>query len=367
MKKPILTLFAASCTTVLPMFAASAQTQASSKPMGYVTYEALGNSDTWLSLPNHRKQAFVGKAASVTGTNEIVVQGMPSWTANQFVQDLTDNGGVPTQPDTYYVLIGGGNLEGRHYEVTGNSVDSLTIDVGVETITGAGNVENGTPIQLIPYWTLDTVFENGEGVHTKTNAFGANPSEVLLYDTSSMFYPGINPPKEKTFFRFNADWRRVGVAGNFNHMPLEKDMPLILRHNIAAPTEVVNMGTVPTTDFRTVLQTLASNQQQDNPIALSIPVPVTLTGSNLQNSGFEHSSGFVRKDELLVIHHTAALQNRPATDTYYFQSGTWRKNGAAGDFGNTPVFTLDTSVLIRRAANPIGSVIWHMPRPYPID
>jgi uncharacterized protein (TIGR02597 family) len=289
--------------------------------------------------------------------------------ANQFVQDLTDNGGMPTQPDTFYVLIGGGNFEGRHFEVTANSANSLTVDIGVETITGAGNVENGTPVQLIPYWTLDTVFENGEGVHTKTSAFAPNPSEVLLYDTNSAFYPGINPPKEKTFFRLNTQWRRVGFgAQTFNHMPLDKDMPLVLRHNTSDATEVVNMGTVPTTDFRTVLQTLAANQQQDNPIALSIPVPVTLDGSNLQNSGFEHSAGFTRKDELLVINHTAALQNRPATETYYFQ-GTWRKVGqGATDFGNTAVFTLDTSVLIRRAANPVvSSVIWHMPRPYPID
>ena len=116
------------------------------------------------------------------------------------------------------------------------------------------------------------------------------------------------------------------------------------------------------------MQTLLNQTKQDNPVALNFPVPVTLAGSNLQNSGFEHSFGFTRRDELLVVHHTApALKNRPATDTYYY-NGYWRKNGAgAANFDAQEVFTLDTSVIIRRATNPIGSVIWKMARPYPID
>ncbi|MFT5855877.1 MAG: hypothetical protein ACI8XO_003129 [Verrucomicrobiales bacterium] len=352
------------------MSSASAQTQASSKPMGYVTYTALGNSDTWLSLPVHRKQSFVGKVDSLNGTNEIVVQGAPNWTANQFVQDLTDDGlGDPIQPDTYYVLIASGtNFEGRSYEVTANSANSLTIDVGGETISGAGNVENGTAVQLVPFWTLDTVFLNGDGVHTKTSAFGSNPSEVLLYDPSSIFYKGINPPKEETYFRLNTQWRRVGAGSStFNHKPLARDMPLVLRHNISTATEVVNLGIVPTTAYTTVLQTLLNQTKQDNPVALNIPVPVTLAGSNLQNSGFEHSAGFSRRDELLVVHHTVADKNRPATDTYYYNN-YWRKNGSGSDnFNDELVFTLDTSVIIRRATNPIGSVVWKMPRPYPVD
>ena len=59
---------------------------ASTVPLGYVTYTALGESDTFVSLPVHRKEAFIGKVDTLSPASDIItVQGAPGWTANQFV------------------------------------------------------------------------------------------------------------------------------------------------------------------------------------------------------------------------------------------------------------------------------------------
>ena len=135
MKQSFLFLAAASCTTLASMLAASAQTptQASSKPMGYVTYTAKGNSDTRIGAPVHRKAAFVGKVGSVTG-NVITVDGVsPGWAADSFTDPTL---ATPPASELYFVLIGSGgtgNMDGRQFEITSNGSNTLTLDLAGET------------------------------------------------------------------------------------------------------------------------------------------------------------------------------------------------------------------------------------------
>jgi uncharacterized protein (TIGR02597 family) len=112
----------------------------------------------------------------------------------------------------------------------------------------------------------------------------------------------------------------------------------------------------------TPLQTLSSGQQ-DNPIAIFRPIPISLNNSNLIASGGFVTSNLVgpRADELLVFDNAAAALNKSPAAIYFYRNGAWRKAGAAAteDFGNTEIFGPGNGVLVRKASTTTGaSAIW---------
>ena len=83
-------------------------------------------------------------------------------------------------------------------EVTANGGNTLTIDPAGETLSGV--IVNGTSIKLIPFWTLDTLFPAGDGVHASQN-FGTLNSEILTpqmtHDEAvSRFTGGLAPSSD---------------------------------------------------------------------------------------------------------------------------------------------------------------------------
>ena len=115
----------------------------------------LGNSDTLVSMPVYRPAAALCSVVSSSG-NSIEVSGAGSWGANQWLY------AAGTQPNTYYVLILSGALEGGNFTITGNGASSLLVDTSVSPLTG---LSAGDALAIIPYWTLATMFTGGEGVH----------------------------------------------------------------------------------------------------------------------------------------------------------------------------------------------------------
>ena len=228
MKKTV--LFSAACagTILVSMLGATAQTQAHSKPMGYTTWTAKGNSDTRIGAAVHRKAEFVGKVDTLVGDTITVDGTSPGWTADEFTDPAYDPVAAPNTPptkDLYYVLIASGAKEGRYYEVTSNGANTLTIDPAGDTL--APDVANGTSIKLIPFWTLDSMFPAGEGVHP-SQTFGILNSSIL---TPSTMTAGTNLSNSATYFYYdgslggsfsNAQWQKVGASplANFGKHPL---------------------------------------------------------------------------------------------------------------------------------------------------
>ncbi|MEZ5385125.1 MAG: TIGR02597 family protein [Prosthecobacter sp.] len=113
------------------LLAPLARAQVYSSIVGFNTITALGNSDTRFSVPLHRPSVYQGLVQSVS-SNSITVQGLPDWTANQFVYS------AGSQTNTYYVSVGSGNKEGMYYTITANSEDSGIADTSFVTIDTAG-------------------------------------------------------------------------------------------------------------------------------------------------------------------------------------------------------------------------------------
>lgn len=380
MKQSFLFLAAASCTTLASMLAASAQTptQASSKPMGYVTYTAKGNSDTRIGAPVHRKAAFVGKVGSVTG-NVITVDGVdPGWAADSFTDPTL---ATPPASELYFVLIGSGgtgNMDGRHFEIIANGSNTLTLDLVGET-TFDTDVTAGTAIKVIPYWTLDTLFPGGKGVHASQN-FGTPKTEILIPSTMTA---GINLSNTDTFFYYdgsiasfpNPQWARFGSgAANYGTQPLAPDVQVIVRHNIGGDTEIVPIGDVYTTPYRSLVNVISTGVDQDNAVFLNVPVDVSLIDSNLFQSGaFAGNTTFNAglSDALLVYDNTVVSQNKSNAKTYFYYSGAlgsgpgWRLAGGGDPIRNADiVFSLDSQVIIRKKGGSAGSQVWNMTPSY---
>lgn len=377
MKKLPITLLAALAMAT----ATHAQTTVSSDPVGFNTITALGNSDTRFSLPLHRASAYQGAVASVAG-NVLTVQGTPGWTANQFVYS------AGTQSNTYYVEITSGSKAGMFYTVLGNSSDSgttntstLTLDLNGDTTFTPSSVQAGNTLKIIPYWTLGTLFPNGQGITGTGSIFGTGAAtKVLVTDASAI---GTNLGATQTYYFYTGassngpGWRKIGggLSTIKNDDYLLPDTHVLIRQDGGAgDTKITVAGAVPVSGRSVVLGTYAQSTDQDNYAGVDIPIPMTLAQSGLATSAFLPSNIFgTTGDQVLVFDDSVVGMNKGASATYYYFNGTtyngpgWRKigGGFTNIFDNTAVFQPGSGVIIRkRSTGTPSSVVWNLPLPY---
>ena len=163
-------------------FAASA-----GEPIGFKSLRCLGTSDTIVSLPLTQPIAYTGSgtvATLVAGESAKITFGGTPFAAAQFVH------AAGTQPNTYFALIVSGARNGAFFTVTGNDTNSITLDLNGDDLSTNATAN----VQIVPYWTLGTVFPAG-------GALNANTS-ILLPDVTGT---GIDrPPKGTYVFDSNA-------------------------------------------------------------------------------------------------------------------------------------------------------------------
>ncbi|MEO6567318.1 MAG: TIGR02597 family protein [Opitutaceae bacterium] len=329
-----------------------------SEPVGFSSVSLLPASDTFVAVTFLRPTVFAGRISSVTG-NSLAVEGAATWSAGQFVY------AAGSQPNTYFILIGSGPSEGGTFMVTGNGANTITVDLAGGSLNG---VAAGDAIRVVPYWTLGTLFPAASaGVSfTPTSDVASLQTVVSLFAPPSV---GINPEPTATFFFFSGAWRQSGQSPSLNW-----DDHVVGLHT---PMKVRNAvgGGVLVTAGAVVMQKLAlpirtqTGGQQDNPIALTRPVPVTLNDSGLAASGafIASATALSRADLLMVTDNTVQGINKAASAIYIYQNSAWRKLGQPlnQDFGADVVFDSAKSVSIRSAPSSDGaSRFWINPANY---
>lgn len=374
------------------------------EPVGFVTVELAGNSDSYVYIPFKRPPAFVGAAASLTNNgvydvgepftdnnpangvrdaaeaftdtnNVITLAGTPGFTANQFVYSA----GV--QSNRYYVFLKAGTRIGMYYTVVSNGTNSVTVDLAGDDLTAANAITTDTTLEVIPYHTLGTVFPSGAGVHPSVNhSFASRQTELYLPDVTTA---GKNLALTVSYYYYSGGlgagngWRKAGVAGTLaNDDVLPVDSFFVVRHNIATATNVTFTGSVQMSQLTTPISVLAGSVDQDNAVALPFAVEMTLADLKLVESGAfvgspDHSFGN-RKDELHVWDNTVTGKNKAANEIYYYYTGTlgagqgWRKAGAAGTLANSTVVSgPNRGFLIRKKASASpATVLWTVKPPY---
>lgn len=316
-----------------------AQTTSSTPPIGFIRKDCPANSDTRVSIPLERQAAYVGPVQGAS-SNVITVQGSPGWTTDEF------KFAAGSQDETYYVLVLSGTNAGRNYNVTSNSANALTVDVGTDSLD---TISNGDRIKVLPHWTLTAAFPSGSGVDPSANVL-QRKTELLVQDDKKV---GINHSSVETYYYTQASsWQGLS-SGAADAAIFPPHKALIVRNSDVA-TSPVFVGVVPSATQTLALRIPAgdSSNQQDNPVSLLRPVPVKLNESGLDDTVFRPSLlPISRTDEILVFDDTDEAVNKSSKYTYYKFAGKWRRLDKEPDYdaGEEEIFTPGTGVIIRKS------------------
>ena len=334
------------------MHGLQAMAEIASDPAGFCKLTFLGNSDTIISMPFSRPTAASVTVSSISN-NVVEVRGTPNWTADQFVY------AAGIQSNTHYLRFESGAKEGRYYSITANGTNTLVLDLGGDSLAG---VAYNDRLVVVPYWTLASIFRNGNGIHASSSPEDRR-TEVLTPDFDG---DGINLNAVKTYYFENGFWKQVGMgSANKNDDPFLPNCYLIVRHNIATNTTLNAMGAVIVSKIGLPLKTLTT-VKQDNFVGLARPVPISLRDSELISSGAFSSSATPggRTDELLTFDNTATNHNKSAFATYYHWNGAWRRVGSGATvMDDNQIFIPGTGVIIRKGTNSV-SPLWVNPVTY---
>lgn len=336
-------------------------------PVGYMRYVFQGASDTSMSLPLHRPTEYAG-AVNQVGSNWIAVSpAQGGWTNNYWAHGVTSNAN-----NTYYAMFTTGALEGAWFQITGNNSNTLFLDTaGFASLPGAG-VAVSNSFEVIPFWTLGTVFPGGTGIVASSDPFTAQ-TIVLLTDQESA---GVNLSAPALFFYFDgtggfpeAGWYPVGnpFAAKADNDPLPPDSFFIVRSPATQTTNFVT-GAVAMNNFRTAIGNIANGVQQDNFVGFGFPIDTALADCGLQNSpGFQQSPDpFSPVDILMLYNQDAAGVNKSVAQLFFYHDGTsgffpagWYKVGDPfSGSQDSVVIRAGVGVIVRKAPAAAGAAAW---------
>lgn len=370
-------------------------------PIGFVTVNLAGNSDSYVYIPFKRSPEFAGMASglSANGTydagepftdgnsngawdngemfadtnNVIALSGTPALTANQFIYVAV------TQPKRYYVFLKTGTRAGMYYTVVSNADASLTVDTAGDDLSTA--IDSTTTLEVIPYDTFDSIFPGGAGVNpSSSHSIAVRQSEVLIPNHSSA---GTDLASSISYYYYSGvsgagpGWRKAGVSAVVaNDDVLMPDTFFVVRHNVAADTAITFTGTVQMSQLTTPIGTITNSLDQDNAVALPFATQVTLAQLKLFESGaFAGSSSHsiaLRQDQVLVWDNSDIGKNKAAGTSYYYYTGAsglgpgWRKSGVTGTIANDDVVIGPTKgIVIRKKSNGSpATALWSVKPPY---
>ncbi|QYM77607.1 TIGR02597 family protein [Horticoccus luteus] len=285
-----------------------------SDPVGALQLTLRGGSDTMVSLPLHRPALVETTTASRSGAQLTLAADLPSLPA-----------------EGAFALVMTGPLEGAVLPITASSARTLTVEPGAfdlsilatDAVDGAGA---GSVVAVIPYWTLDTVFPLGAGITVSPSRLVAR-SQVLLFDSTRT---GTNQAASDVYFYFSGNGTYVAGWYRFGDMTklcgttrLPPGRSFIVRQPAGSDGSLLVTGAVQMAAYRVPLATLAAGVDQDNAVALPVPVTLTLDASALHESGaFAASpSRLVATDQLLVFDNTTPGINKSATAVYFYFAG----------------------------------------------
>jgi len=339
----------------LSTLASLAAQSAVSTPVGYNTVVCPSNSDTVCSVP-FSETSFTGTTGAPVdnsdGTHELVLSSDPSLVA-----------GIETP---YYITFIGGTHDGEYYEIT-DKTQGATITVDDRDMD-LSNVADGTQVKVSPFWTLATLFPDGNStIVASAGNFSSQRRTQILVTTPAI--GAINlAPQETFFFSSSTNSWKSAASGfpNSDSVILWPDSFFIIRHtSLSGPTDFNPTGTVNEDSFTIPLFT-AAGSATDNFVSIPRPVSVKLSELGLGDSIEGPVAAFVassnnfssqRGDQILLYNNADAAQNKAPIATYFFRSSdnTWRST--ASGFPNADNVELNPSegFIIRKKATASGA------------
>jgi uncharacterized protein (TIGR02597 family) len=311
---------------LLTLLGTAVQAQVTTDPVGFLNVTVPANSDAIISVPLNRAASFKGMIQSISGNVMTIAGTSPAWTANLFVQSL------PSQIDTYAVLIASGTNEGMTAKITANGANTLTVQlatgdnlsaVKTEAVNGAGL---GDQIDIMPYWTPSSLISSIP-----------DGTEMYAFDNTTTGQ-NVSPTTLLQFFTGFGWYETVGFTDQSNR-PMPFGTGFILRNNSSSSISAPLTGSVPMSSNRLILRTLAANTNQDQTIGYMSPVPTVLGTVNL---------GAQDNDELYLFDNSASGKNKsPSTLLIYF-GGLWYNSLTFADVTSTTILQPGNAMIYRK-------------------
>lgn len=328
-------------------------------PVGACQIECPAKSDTYVSINFTRTPVFQGVVASVDKTSSsITVANNPAWSESQFVY-------LAGSKDRCYVKFLSGSFEGEWFDIQANTADTLTIKV--DSSTDLSKISAGDKLQIIPYWTLNTLFPNGANLDKSTNAIVPMSGTTLINkytefsDGDILTEKGVNISASFIFY-YNAvsgKWAAAGASGNYADTIIEPNAVLKIRQQKDYPVVISLVGALPMTC--SVIKIKSSTSHQDYYLAIPSSTQIKLSDLTavLVDTGiFKPSSVLVTNDLLYLFDNTETGMNRSPTKIYrYRNSGSllgWNEVGTSTS-ANDDIIPSDAAIVISKKPHNIDA------------
>lgn len=311
----------------LGSFNASAQTTATTVPVGFITKTvpaapAVGSpSSAVISVPLYATAAFTSAVASVDALDKVTLSSA-AWTPGQFA--------VAASP--YLMRVKTGVKTGLFFAISANTANQLTVVLPPSVSTLIGQLSVGDSCEILPANTLGSVFGNSTTPPTLTGgANSAAADNVYLFNGAawvSYYYSSTSNY-----------WKQAGNTDRSNTIIYPDDLVFISRKDVSGPANITLMGTVPSTTEVSELPTGSVA------FANRFPVDMTLSGLGFQNlPGWVAGPNSAAADNVYIFNGTAWVK--------YYLSNTvgsaWWKQAGNADRGTTPILA-GTGVFIVRS------------------
>ncbi len=341
-------------------------------PVGFYTVNVNANSDRVLALGLSRGPVLTTTVASVSDN---VVTLNATLTPDQFVFNEGD------QNNTYYLQVKGADgapAVGKWFEVTDNDASTVTLDQGASANTvAAQGLDAGAQVCIIPFWTLNTLFPNGEGLDATSDFF--DPADVVRLYTGAEGL-GVNVPTGAAIFYYDgsqggsAGWyNQDTLAGPLDNLPIAPDSVVTVRNEGEASSLTIT-GAVPTDSVSSELVT-AGATRNDNVVGNPFPVPTSLGSNGLrlfESGAVASSSDFFNPVETVRLYDADAEgTNVPPSGIYLYYDGSqggtagwYNADTFAGPLDNDLLVNPGDAIVVRKAAGVDGVVDWTVNTPY---
>jgi uncharacterized protein (TIGR02597 family) len=251
----------------------------------------------------------------------------------------------------------------------------------LQTLGFDGTAPGTDTFKVVPFWTLNTLFPEGAGVGSTSDATNAT-SYVFASSTAV----GANKASSKAYIYCSGDVGNDLPAGWYDNDAVF-DGPLaevdtridlsrmyVIRTSNVSPQSVVVTGQVP--NVATVIPVAVATSLNDVYLGAAYPIDLPLASTGLQ-SAIQASTDVTNPVELLFVYgdDTAGVNKSPSK-AYLYCSGDVENDLPAGWYDNDAVFDGPLSgtekqikagrgLVIRKAPYmSAGSVPWTAPLPY---
>jgi len=296
-----------------------------SDPLGFVSVTLKAGSDTRFSIPMMRDPVFSGEIKSVDAVGESIELVGVAWADSQFVFGDVNN---PDPNATYFVVVTSGNQNGAQYKVVSNNATTLSVELGLNSLTGLSSSDvdgAGDTIKIYPYSTLASVFADTV-VPDQTKIYEYNNSDSSIRKSSQVIY---------TFYESVNAWGDGVSQSAVDHTALlevgEGYVVRIPEGN--ADVQLRLSGAVAMFNDRKVF-TNDAGSANDITFALSVPVPVSIGATNLGIQDqtkilvYDNESVAIRKSSSKILTYYAdfdawgdGVSSSPVDDTFFLEPG----------------------------------------------